>query len=1013
MSSKLCPYCMKTADSDTCPHCGKNIHYVGSPSHLPAGYVVSGRHPYVLGAALGQGGFGITYIALDMVTNERVAIKEYFPTFCAGRTDGTVSAYPNQEDIFLKGRKRFLDEAQALKSLSDLESVVNVLDFFEFNNSAYLVMEFLEGSSLKVYAAKHGKFPTQEFFSQIRPLLADLERMHQRGVIHRDIAPDNIILTPDGQMKLIDFGAARSFVGDQSMTVVVKKGFAPVEQYLSKGSTACTDVYALAATIYYCITGTVPMDSAQRQYDGTPLPSPSSLGVDILPYQEAALGKALELQPKDRIQSIAELERALFSRRPAPNGQREIYKTTFDTIQENCPVMVKSLKLSYDYACKSAVLQLVLHSLAKDGLRSITAELHGSIDNGAHMLLTQFEIPCENIRINEVFSHNVPVILPPGEIRELWIDVIRVSCKDGQTIICSKNRETIPPLQPLENVLKYIWKQLQKYRKNITSEAMWKPVCGQYHWQCTCGCLNLRSETACTRCGTDMNLQVAALIPGKLITPEKIKALLQRIPKPSKRTRQKMIAGAAVLLILMALPGMIRRSQYNSACKQMEAGEFEAASAAFLELEDYKDSAEKADFCQKEALYVEAENLFAAGKYQQAANKFRALGTHTDSAQRVVECHYKHGRQLYDAKKYQEAYDVLISLSGYEDSLELAQDAMYQYAGELLAEKEYHDAYTMYLKIPKYKDSEELGLEAEYTYAVNCADAKLYQDSIDAFNRVKDYKDAQHQLLSVKYAYANQMMDDSMWTKAADLYKELDDYKESKTKYKSARYQYGAQLMDNKKYRDAASVFKELKDYKESKTKYKDAQYQYGCQLLDSKEYKNAVSVFDELDDYKKSKNKLNEAKYQYVLSNKNKYNTTTFNYLKSLKKAKYQDSEALYDELFAWKITLIAFNEFRNNDRLIQNSLNSTADYAHFTFRLEGGGPSEKVTLTHTTVWPGGSQSKSKWHWENKTAGTTFGAEWAEGLYDGKGVSGTLTVKVYNKDTKELIGKASIKLTK
>lgn len=309
---------MKAADSDTCPHCGRNIHYVGSPTHLSAGYVVSGKHPYVLGAALGQGGFGITYIALDMVTNTRVAIKEYFPTFCASRTDGTVSPYPNQEETFLKGRERFLDEARVLKSLSDLQSIVNVLDFFEFNNSAYLVMEFLDGSSLKEHAAKNGKFPAQQFLEQITPLMADLEKMHQRGVIHRDIAPDNIILLPDGQMKLIDFGAARSFVGDRSMTVVVKKGFAPVEQYLSKGSTACTDVYALAATIYYCITGKVPMEAAERQYDGTPLPLPSSLGADITPLQEAALLHALEVHQKARTQSVQAFLNALYQTKSAP-----------------------------------------------------------------------------------------------------------------------------------------------------------------------------------------------------------------------------------------------------------------------------------------------------------------------------------------------------------------------------------------------------------------------------------------------------------------------------------------------------------------------------------------------------------------------------------------------------------------------------------------------------------------------------------------------------------------------
>lgn len=312
VSFKLCPFCMQMAEADTCPHCGKDTNYTGRPLHLPAGYVVRGRHPYVLGAALGQGGFGITYIALDMETNERVAIKEYFPTYCAGRTaENMVTAYQDQETVYEKGRSRFLDEARLLKSLSDLPSIVNVLDFFEGNNSAYLVMEFLEGDSLKTHAQKNGRFPAQPFLQQLRPLMEDIEQMHQRCVVHRDIAPDNIILTPDGQMKLIDFGAARSYAGDKSMTVVVKKGFAPIEQYTRKGSGAYTDVYALAATIYYCITGVVPPDSAQRQYDEEMLKSPSAFGAELSGAQEHALRKALEVQPKKRTQSIAELMKAL------------------------------------------------------------------------------------------------------------------------------------------------------------------------------------------------------------------------------------------------------------------------------------------------------------------------------------------------------------------------------------------------------------------------------------------------------------------------------------------------------------------------------------------------------------------------------------------------------------------------------------------------------------------------------------------------------------------------------
>ena len=324
MASRLCPYCMQMTDSETCPHCGKNVNYAGSPAHLPAGYVVSGKHPYVLGASLGQGGFGITYIALDMVTNQRVAIKEYYPTYCSIRSDAsTVTAYSNQEEVYQKGKERFLDEAKTLKSLSDLKSIVNVLDFFGANNTAYLVMEFLDGSSLKEYAAKNGKFPAQKFLKQIEPLMEDIHRMHERGVIHRDIAPDNIILQPDGQMRLIDFGAARSYIGDKSMTVVVKKGFAPVEQYFSTGSTASSDVYALAATIYYCITGVVPMDSALRQSERKSLTSPASLGADISPRQEKALLKALEIQQKNRTQSMLSLLNNLKIKQPeAPKPEQ-------------------------------------------------------------------------------------------------------------------------------------------------------------------------------------------------------------------------------------------------------------------------------------------------------------------------------------------------------------------------------------------------------------------------------------------------------------------------------------------------------------------------------------------------------------------------------------------------------------------------------------------------------------------------------------------------------------------
>lgn len=312
MQATYCPYCMKVVQTEICPHCGSNVNYPGDPMHLPVGIVLNGKHPYVLGACRGQGGFGVTYIALDAETNTRVAIKEYFPTYCSGRS-GTemIRSYRGQEEAYDKGKARFLDEARTVQSLNDLENVVQVLDFFECNNTAYMVMEFLDGCSLKEYVQNNGPIPSRQLLEQMKPLLCDMQTMHERGVIHRDIAPDNIILLPDGSLKLIDFGAARSYLSEKSMSVVVKKGFAPVEQYMRTGISASADVYAIAATIYYCITGIVPPDSADRQYGNVTLQSPSALGIALTREQEIALDKALQIQPMARTQSVAEFAQEL------------------------------------------------------------------------------------------------------------------------------------------------------------------------------------------------------------------------------------------------------------------------------------------------------------------------------------------------------------------------------------------------------------------------------------------------------------------------------------------------------------------------------------------------------------------------------------------------------------------------------------------------------------------------------------------------------------------------------
>lgn len=297
-----CPYCMKQSDSVICPHCGKSADLPQNSSMLPAGSVINGGsgQQYQIGAPLGQGGFGITYVGLDCTLGRRVAVKEYFPTRCAWRTeDHRVLPRQGMEEIFRGGIKSFLEEARMLAALEDNPSVVKVRGFFEFGGTAYLIMEYLDGKPLSKIVSHSGPMSAKELMPKLNAFLSDLHRLHQAGVIHRDIGPDNVMLMPDGTLKLLDFGCARSMEDGKSMTVLVKEGFAPVEQYMSRGQGAYTDVYALSATIYYTLTGIIPPSAVARLEEDT-IKQPNAAGANLAPAQEEALMWGLTVQPKFR-----------------------------------------------------------------------------------------------------------------------------------------------------------------------------------------------------------------------------------------------------------------------------------------------------------------------------------------------------------------------------------------------------------------------------------------------------------------------------------------------------------------------------------------------------------------------------------------------------------------------------------------------------------------------------------------------------------------------------------------
>ena len=311
---QFCPYCMKPAQGPVCGSCGGSMDWHAPATQLPLGTMLRGGNGthYQIGAAKGQGGFGITYAAMDMMKGQRVAIKEYFPARCASRgRDFRVYPVSGQQQVFAGGMRSFLEEAMMLSAVRGLESVVHVQESFEANGTAYLVMEYVDGIPLHEVLRRNGPMRAEELMPKLPMLLADLETMHKARLIHRDISPDNIILMPDGRLKLIDFGSARSVQDGKSMTVLLKAGFSPVEQYQSKGQDAYTDVYALAATVYYCLTGVVP-PSAVNRLDKDTLEGPNQHGAGLTHQQEKALLEGMIVQPKLRPQSMEAFAAKLF-----------------------------------------------------------------------------------------------------------------------------------------------------------------------------------------------------------------------------------------------------------------------------------------------------------------------------------------------------------------------------------------------------------------------------------------------------------------------------------------------------------------------------------------------------------------------------------------------------------------------------------------------------------------------------------------------------------------------------
>ena len=320
MTRHLCYNCFQEIPEGEgpCPFCGFDLeeNVKKFPVALRAGTVLNDR--YIVGRVLGQGGFGITYLAWDEKLQAKVAVKEFMPGELATRVDGTTVSVlaESKTEAFSYGAERFQEEARTLAKFMGQPNIAGVTDYFDENDTSYFVMDYIEGISFKTYIANHGgKVSVEEALNVMIPVLRALTAVHAEGFIHRDVTPDNIYITKDGVVKLLDFGSARYSIGDKSksLDVILKVGYAPKEQYIRRSRQGpYTDVYSCAACFYAAITGYLPPESLER-LDHDELQPVSALGIDIPEYLDKAILKGLAVQPEDRFQSAAEFLEAIES----------------------------------------------------------------------------------------------------------------------------------------------------------------------------------------------------------------------------------------------------------------------------------------------------------------------------------------------------------------------------------------------------------------------------------------------------------------------------------------------------------------------------------------------------------------------------------------------------------------------------------------------------------------------------------------------------------------------------
>ena len=331
MASELCMNCFSVKGQyEVCPYCG---YVEGTPPKQPhclTPGTILGKH-FIVGTVIGYGGFGITYKCFDTTLGIVVAAKEFYPMGLVNRSPGESKVgllSGEKREQYRAQLKRFVMEAQSVAQFGKAKDIVNVYDFFEENGTAYMIMEYIEGILLKDYLEKQGPMPPDVALNVIMPIIEAVKKIHSKGIIHRDISPDNIFITDEKSIKIFDFGAAQLNRSKEGMSgeKVIKVGYSAPEQYRdSSKQDFYTDIYSVGAIMYQLLTGRKPIESTAREYKDK-MKSPLELGIKVNSNVDKAVMEAMAVKPELRYQGIQQFEDALRNKRVAEYPKDKIKK---------------------------------------------------------------------------------------------------------------------------------------------------------------------------------------------------------------------------------------------------------------------------------------------------------------------------------------------------------------------------------------------------------------------------------------------------------------------------------------------------------------------------------------------------------------------------------------------------------------------------------------------------------------------------------------------------------------